>query len=76
MPIFNDNQSCIAIAKDPSLHHRAKHIDVRYHYIRELITYGKTTISYISTGNMLADILTKPLPETAFQHCLSGILTL
>ena len=75
-PIFSDNQGCIALAKDPVAHSRTKHIDVRYHYIRELIAYGKTTISYIPTEEMVADMLTKPLSLTAFRRCISGLFAL
>lgn len=35
-PIFIDNQSAIRLVRNPELHHRTKHIDVRYHFIREL----------------------------------------
>jgi hypothetical protein len=73
-PIFSDNQSCIALAKDPIAHSRTKHIDVRYHYIRELVSFDKTTIDYMPTGDMKADILTKPLPFTTFKRCIEGLL--
>jgi Reverse transcriptase (RNA-dependent DNA polymerase)/Integrase core domain/GAG-pre-integrase domain len=74
IPVFSDNQSCIALAKDPIAHSRTKHIEVRYHYIRELVSYGKTTIDYIPSGDMVADILTKPLPAIAFNRCIRGLL--
>lgn len=72
--IFSDNQSCIAIAEDPIAHRRTKHIDVRYHYIRQLISAGKTRVSYIPTDHMKADVLTKPLPFPAFQRCIRDFL--
>ena len=75
-PIFSDNQGCIALARDPVAHSRTKHIDVRYHYIRELVSFQKTTVDYIATEDMLADILTKPLPLTAFNRCVMGLLSL
>ena len=74
VPIFSDNQACIAIAENPIAHRRTKHIDVRYHYIRQLVSFGKTTISYIPTKDMKADILTKPLPLPAFRACIGGSL--
>ena len=70
VPIYSDNQACITLSKDPISHKRTKHIDVRYHYIRELVTYGKVTVDYLPTEEMVADILTKPLPISAFQRCL------
>ena len=73
-PTFSDNQSCIALARDPVAHSRTKHIDVRYHYIRELVSFGKTTIDYMPTEDMLADILTKPLPYPAFKKLIEVLL--
>jgi hypothetical protein len=73
-PIFSDNQSCIALAKDPIAYSRTKHIDVRYHYIHELVSFSKTTVDYIPTEDMKADILTKPLPFVAFKRCIRGLL--
>jgi hypothetical protein len=74
VPIYSDNTACIALTKDPVAHARTKHIEVRYHYIRQLVAYGKTTLLYLRTEDMLADILTKPLPVTAFRRCLQGYL--
>jgi hypothetical protein len=74
VPIFSDNTACIALAKDPVAHARTKHIEVRYHYIRQLVSYGRTTLAYLQTKDMLADILTKPLPITAFRRCIEGYL--
>jgi hypothetical protein len=76
VPIFSDNQACIALAKDPVAHSRTKHIDIRYHYIRELIAGRKTTVDYCSTVDMTADILTKPLTLQGFQRCREKLLTL
>lgn len=75
VPIFSDNQACITLAKDPISHSRTKHIDVRYHYIRQLVAFGKAYIEYKPTGKMLADLLTKPLALTAFRRCIYGLLT-
>jgi len=76
VPIFSDNQGCIALAKDPVAHSRTKHIDVRYHYIRELIAYQKATVEYVPTEAMKADMLTKPLSVTAFRRCIEGLFAL
>jgi hypothetical protein len=76
VPIYSDNQGCIALARDPIAHSCTKHIDVRYHYIRELVAFGKTTIEYCPIGDILADLFTKPLPMTAYKHCIQGLLVL
>lgn len=59
---FTDNQSALAIAKGTNSS-KTKHIDVAYHFIRECIQAKKINLKYIATDKMLADILTKPLPQ-------------
>ena len=65
--IYEDNQGSIAMAKNPVSHARTKHIDIRFHYIREAVSNGIVTIFYCGTKDMLADILTKPLVRDRFQ---------
>ncbi len=76
VPIFSDNQGYIALARDPVAHSRTEHIDVQYHYIRELIAYNKAIVTYIPTEEMVANVLTKPLPLTAFRRCIKGLFSL
>jgi hypothetical protein len=61
--IFEDNQGCIAMAKNPVNHERTKHIDIKYHFVRELVADGVIEISYLETEEMQADILTKGMPR-------------
>jgi hypothetical protein len=56
-----DNQSAIALCKNPVFHNRSKHIDVRYHFLREWVEKREIVISYLATENQLADLLTKAL---------------
>ena len=56
-----DNKSAIALAKNPVLHDRSKHIDVRYHFIRDCVEEGLVKLEYVETAPQLGDILTKPL---------------
>lgn len=64
--IFIDNKSAIQLCKNPVFHDRSKHIEVRFHYIRECIEAGKINVEHISIGEQLADILTKPLARVRF----------
>ena len=64
------------LARDPVAYSRTKHINVRYHYIHELISYGKTTVEYIPTEEIVVDVLTKPLLLAAFRRCIKGIFDL
>ena len=63
LPIFCDNTSAIAISNNPVLHQRTKHIDIRYHFIRDHIMNGESELQFIPTEYQLADIFTKPLDE-------------
>ncbi|GKC57339.1 retrovirus-related pol polyprotein from transposon TNT 1-94 [Tanacetum coccineum] len=61
--IFCDNTSAIAISNNPVLHSRIKHIDIRYHFIRDHVLKGDIELHFIPTQYQLADIFTKPLDE-------------
>jgi hypothetical protein len=61
-----DNKSAIELSKNPVFHDRSKHIDVRYHYIRECIEEDRVNIEQINTKLQLADILTKALGRNQF----------
>ncbi|GJV71862.1 hypothetical protein Tco_1491857 [Tanacetum coccineum] len=67
VPIFCDNTSAIAIANNPVMHSRTKHIDIRYHFIRYHILKGDIELHFIPTQYQLADIFTKPLDEPTFK---------
>ena len=61
-----DNQGAIALAKNPHLHDRSRHIDIKYHHVRNLVESRKLKIKYIPTAEMTADGFTKPLDRTKF----------
>lgn len=58
-----DNQSAIAIAKNPVMHSRTRHIDVKLHFIRKAIEDNHVKVEYVATAENLADVLTKGLPR-------------
>lgn len=66
IPIHLDSQSAIALAKNPEFHARTKYIDIQNHYVRELVIKRLNNTPYISTNNMKADGLTKPLARIKF----------
>jgi hypothetical protein len=59
--VYSDSQGAIALGKNPEHHKRTKHIDIQHHYVREQVAAGAITSPYISTNDMVADVLTKPL---------------
>ena len=61
-----DNQPTIALAKNPVLHDRSKHIDVKFHFLRDCVDGGQIVIEFVETGRQLADVLTKPLSRLWF----------
>ena len=64
--IFCDNTAALVVAKDPKYHGKTKHIKKRYHYIRDAITDKDVVLKYISTNNMVAYPLTKPIARDVF----------
>ncbi|BAF28972.2 Os12g0108800 [Oryza sativa Japonica Group] len=62
------NKSAIALSKNPVHHDRSKHIQTRFHFIRECVDDGKIIIEYASSVEQLADLLTKPLGRQRFQE--------
>jgi hypothetical protein len=66
--IYGDNTPAIALTKNTKGHARAKHIDVRYHYIRERVNDGHLQIEHVPSDKNLADIFTKQLPRVTHQY--------
>ncbi|KAL0560154.1 hypothetical protein IC582_000548 [Cucumis melo] len=66
--LYCDNMSAIDISKNPVHHSRTKHIDIRHHFIRDLIENKVITLQHVRSNSQLADIFTKPLDATTFEH--------
>jgi hypothetical protein len=71
--IFADNQGAIKLSKNPQHHNRTKHIDVKFHFIRESSQNGLIQLTYIPTDEMVADILTKALPRDRHEKHMKGM---
>ncbi|CAL1382198.1 unnamed protein product [Linum trigynum] len=75
--IFVDNKSALALAKNPVFHDRSKHIDTRYHFLRECVVQKEVALKYVKTEDQIADIFTKPLKQDVFVklRTLLGVTT-
>ncbi|BBG97858.1 transposable element gene, partial [Prunus dulcis] len=71
--IYCDNSSTIKLSKNPVLHGRSKHMDVRFHFLRDLTKAGVVDLVHCQSQDQIADILTKPLKLEAFEK-LRGLL--
>ncbi|KAG2759912.1 Retrovirus-related Pol polyprotein from transposon TNT 1-94 [Phytophthora cactorum] len=71
--IYEDNQGSIALAKNPEFHKRTKHIDIRYHFVRERVEDGQVVLQYCSTKDMKADLMTKPITAVQFESLRSKL---
>ena len=74
--LFEDNKACIDYSKNSTNHQRTKHISVRYHFIRDLITDKVLHLQAIPTEENIADILTKPLDKRIFQYLRSKFMSI
>ena len=66
--ILCDNNAAINLSEDLSLHQRVKHINIKYHFLRERINMGEITLKYINTNDNLADIFTKAIEHQCFSR--------
>ena len=71
--VFCDSQSAIDLTHNPKYHEKTKHIDVRAHFIRDVIAEGAIAIIKIATAENPADMMTKTIPTVKFKHCLDLI---
>lgn len=71
---YVDNQSAIAISNNDTHHSRSKHIDIRHHFIRDMIKSNKLELKHVSTINQLSDIFTKGLGKIIFNKLREPIM--
>ena len=66
--IYCDNQSCVKLSKNLVFHDKSKHIEIKYHYIRDMVQRGAVKLQYVATDKQIADVLTKPLARVKFEY--------
>nr|GEV80177.1 hypothetical protein [Tanacetum cinerariifolium] len=70
IPMYCDSKAAIAISCNPVQHSHTKHIDVRYHFIKEKVKKGIVELFFVGTEYQLADLFTKALPEERFKYLI------
>ena len=73
MTLYCDNSGAVANSKEPRSHKRSKHIERRYHLIREIVARGDVEVKQISTHDNIADPFTKTLSIRVFEKHLEGL---
>ena len=78
VPIYCDSFSVIAISHNPIQHTRTKHIDIRYHFLKENVQKSSIELIFVPSPEEIADVFTKALDERDFNHFLKllGMLNL
>ena len=71
--IKGDSHGAIVLTKNTKDHGKVKHIDIRHHYIRELLHLGRISIEQVSSDDNLADLFTKPLPRNHHHRLLTTL---
>lgn len=66
--IYCDNRSTICLSKNPIMHSRSKHIELKYHFVREMVTQKQVKLEFCGTQEQAADILTKALSKEKFGY--------
>ena len=71
--ICSDSQSAMALVENPVFHEKSKHIETKYHYVRDRAAAGLVRFEYCPTLEMVADSLTKGVPKAKTEFCRSAM---
>jgi hypothetical protein len=66
--IHYDNQSCVNLSENHVFHDKLKHVEIKYHYIRDMVQRKAIHVQYLSTHEKIVDFFTKPLVRTKFEN--------
>ena len=66
--VFCDNQSCVKLSENPMFNDKSKHIEITYHYIKDMVQRGAVRLQYVTIDEQITDVLTKPLSRVKFEY--------
>ena len=66
--IYCKNQSCVKLSENLVFHDKLKHIEIKYHYIRDMVQREAVKLQYVVTNEQIDDVLTKPLAGVKFEY--------
>ena len=61
------------MSKNPVFHDKSKHIEIKYHYIRDMVQRGAVKLQYVVTNEQVDDVLTKPLARVKFEYFMEKL---
>ena len=66
--IHCDNHSCVKLSENSVFHDKSKHIEIKYHSIRDMVQRGAMKLQYVANEEHIADVLKKPLAKVKFEY--------
>jgi hypothetical protein len=72
-PLLINNNAALRLTCNPELHDCTKHIELKYHFLREMTLSGRINTQRVSTKDNLANLLTKPLPRDTHENLVNGL---
>ena len=66
--IYYDNHSFVKLSENPIFHDKSKHIEIKYHYISDMVQRGAVKLQYVATDEKIANVLTNPLARVNFKY--------
>ena len=66
--IHCDNHSCVKLSKNPVFHDKSKYINIKYHYIKDMVQRGAVKLQHVVMADQIADVFMKPLARVKFEY--------
>ena len=66
--VYIVNRSCSNLSENLVFHDKSKHIEIKYHYIRDMVQRGAVKLRYVAMDEQIVDVLTKPLARVKFKY--------